>query len=84
MHRALFTGRPRWVKAWHLFLCVLRVWETADCLEPAPDPLLEGLAKVPLCLSQRLLVLDGLGGSDIVQGWARNGRQQEGVRPGAR
>lgn len=48
-----------------------------------PAPSSEGPGKVPLCLPQRPLVLDGLGGSDV-QGWARNGQQQEGVRLGTR
>jgi len=52
---------PGWWWARHPLLCVLQVWETAGCLEPAPCPLLEGPAEVPLCLSQGPLVLDGLG-----------------------
>lgn len=51
---------------------------------PRPRPFPKALLSSLLCLSQRPLVLDGFGGSDIVQGWARNGQQQEGLCLGAR
>lgn len=61
-------------------LCVLRAWvlpvvwnRSARC------PLLEGPARVPLCLSQRPPALDGLGGRDV-QGWARKERPTAGSR----
>lgn len=93
VHRGLLCG-PRQVGGTQLalghatgwggqrvpLLCVLRAWvlpvvwnRSARC------PLLEGPARVPLCLSQRPPALNGLGGRDV-QGWARKERPTAGSR----
>lgn len=61
-----FTGRPRWVSAGDGWL---------PGTSPLPAPSKAPLRSL-LCLSQRPLVLDGFGGSDVVQGRARDGQQQ--------
>lgn len=68
--------------AWGLLQCLLPVLVWWPIIWNQSPALLKGPARDPLCLSWRPLALDGLEGGDV-QGWARNGQQQEvGVCPG--